>query len=96
MQVTGKRVPDSVVSRATTVEDLYNAYKTPVAPKKLHQQPQMKEVKVSIPNVKVHRKKQKMMHQERAIGRWKVIEQELEKRGIPTKGTTFRGAKVTL
>ncbi|WPH02832.1 Hypothetical protein R9X50_00570000 [Acrodontium crateriforme] len=96
LQITGKRLSDPVVSRATTVEDLYNAYRAPIVPKKLHQQPQIKEVKVSIPNVKVHKKKQTTMHQEQEIGRWKIIEQELEKRRLPVKGPKLRGARVCL
>jgi hypothetical protein len=93
LQLTGKRLPDPVISTATTLADLYAAYKTPAPPKKLAHTPQIQQLKVELPNVSVHARRQTPIDKERKIGRWKVIEDELRARGLPVTGTRWQGAK---
>lgn len=38
-------------------------------------------------NVKIHSRKIGPIEKETAVGRWKVIEEELTKRGLPVTGT---------
>lgn len=40
----------------------------------------------NLPNVKVHAKKIGPIDREIAVGRWKVIEEELQKRNLPVMG----------
>ena len=41
----------------------------------------------SLANVKVHGRKIGAIDKEVSVGRWKVIEEELRKRGLPVTGT---------
>lgn len=41
----------------------------------------------TLSNVKVHSRKVGPIDKEIAVGRWKVIEEELSKRGLPATGT---------
>lgn len=41
----------------------------------------------SLPNLRIHDKKIGPIDRETELGRWKVIEGELEKRGLPITGT---------
>jgi hypothetical protein len=45
----------------------------------------------ALPNVTVHSRKIGPVAKETAIGRWKVIEEELTKRGLPVTGTAGLG-----
>ena len=46
----------------------------------------MNDELVNLPNVKIMGKRQTPVHKEKAIGRWKVIEKELQSRGLPVPG----------
>jgi hypothetical protein len=94
MQLTGKRLSDPAISTSTTLADLYNHLVVKPKPKKLVQTKEIHKLKVNNPNVTVHRTRQTPIHKERAVGRWKVIEEELVKRDLPVIGTRFRDAKV--
>lgn len=93
MQLTGKRIPDPAVSSATTLEDLYNAFKTKEKIKKLAQTPQLKQVSEQLPNVKVHASRRTPVHKEKEIGRWKIIEDELVLRDLPVFGSRYQDSK---
>jgi len=72
---------------------LYNVYKAKEKPKKLAQTPQLQKLKVNVPNVSVHSRRQTPIDKERQIGRWKVIEEELIKRDLPVTGSRWQNAK---
>lgn len=40
----------------------------------------------ALPNVKIFDRRQTPIDQEKEVGRWKVIEEELTKRGLPVTG----------
>jgi hypothetical protein len=65
------------------MEDLYNAMRVRDKPKKLARTEQMRKVQVELPNVTVHSNRQTIVHKEKRVGRWKVIEAEFEARGLP-------------
>lgn len=51
---------------------------------------------MEVPNVTVHNKRQTPVDKEMAVGRWKVIEEELVQRGLPIVGKGGRGMEVGL
>jgi hypothetical protein len=93
LQLTGARPSDHLLSSATTLEGLYNAFKIKEKPKKLAQSEQMQSMNTAIPNITVHHRKRSMIDKEKAVGRWKVIEEELMKRDLPVTGSRWQGAK---
>lgn len=96
IQLTGARPSDFLISSATTLEGLYNAFKAKEPAKKLAQTEQMKTMNVEIPNVTVHGKKRTLITKEKAVGRWKLIEEELMNRDLPVTGSRWQNAKPTI
>ena len=93
MQLTGNRIPDPIISNASTLADLHNAFKVKEKPKKLAQTEQMQRLKVEAPNVAVHSRRRTPIDKEREVGRWKVIQDELIARDLPVTGSRWREAK---
>ncbi|KXT08108.1 hypothetical protein AC579_9208 [Pseudocercospora musae] len=95
IQFTGKRVPDLIISKARTANDLFRAVQAKEPPKKLKDDPRVQELGASedLPNVRVYATKRTPVHKETEIGRWKVIEDELKLRGLPVFGTNYPHAK---
>lgn len=89
MQLTGRRVPDPILSNVKTVADLHEALKVKQKPKKLAQSKELQQVGIEVPNVKVHERRQTVVHKEKRVGRWKVIEAELEARDLPVLGNRW-------
>jgi hypothetical protein len=71
----------------------FNALKEKERPQKLAQTKAMQEMGAATPNVTVHSRRQTMIDKEKQIGRWKVIEAELEAREIPVFGPKRLHAK---
>ena len=99
MQLTGRRIPDPTIQSIQTSKDLLNALLTKPPPKKLARillnlEPNPTTLKKpsnkqplpnlkDLPNVKVIAGKDVPRNKERDIGRQKVIERELDRRGLP-------------
>jgi hypothetical protein len=58
----------------------------PEKPKKLAEGLLLNEQLKDLPNVKIANHRVTFVHKEREVGRWKVIEDELNERGIPPLG----------
>lgn len=86
MQLTGTRIPDSVISSANTSKALLSHLITPPRPRKLVQILEKKENLMTLPNVAVYPSRITPVDRERSVGRWKVIEKELQERGLPVLG----------
>lgn len=86
-QLTGRRIPDPVISNASTVTDFYTAVKARERPQKLAETPEVQQLSEQLPNVQLHRRKRSMITKEKEIGRWKLIEAELNARDLPITGT---------
>jgi len=86
MQLTGLRIPDSAIDSANTAQVLLKHLITPPKPRKLIDALVQKEDLINLPNVTVYERRVTPIDKERSIGRWKVIEQELQKRGLPVTG----------
>ena len=71
--------------------DLYNVLITPEPPKKLARTAEMRLLSENAPNVQVHSKRQTPIHKEKAVGRWKLIEEELIARDLPVTGSKWKG-----
>lgn len=86
MQLTGTRIPDPIIATIHDVHSLYAYLLQPPKPKKLAQTLLLDERITSLPNVKVYPRRVTPIDKDHAVGRWKVIETELVKRGLPVVG----------
>jgi hypothetical protein len=86
MQLTGIRFPDSAINSTKDAKSLLSHLVKPPKPRKLAQALQEKEQLVSLPNVQVFSQRVTPVHKEKSVGRWKVIQEELQERGLPVIG----------
>ncbi|KAG6215928.1 hypothetical protein E4U50_006747 [Claviceps purpurea] len=86
-QTTGVLVPDARLGAARTIKHILTlAVKKPTPPK-LATLLEERGVFQELPNFKLHSRKLGPIDREIAVGRWKVIEEELQKRNLPVTGT---------
>ncbi|KAH7175822.1 hypothetical protein EDB81DRAFT_874644 [Dactylonectria macrodidyma] len=92
-QLTGRLIPDSKLGAARTAQHLLTLTVNPAkrSGKKLAELLATQGDLPALPNVTVHRKKVGAIDKEVAVGRWKVITEELTKRGLPVTGTAGLG-----
>lgn len=86
MQLTGKRIPDPVIARIHDVQALLDFIIEPPKPKKLADALVRDAKLTGLPNVKIYDRRVTPIDKERSLGRWKVIEKELQARGLPVTG----------
>lgn len=87
-QLTGRLIPDSKLGAARTTQHLMTLTVNPAKRgKKLAEILETQSNLPTLSNVKVHSRKVGPIDKEIAVGRWKVIEEELSKRGLPATGT---------
>ena len=86
MQLTGVRVPDSTIKSAKTAQALLAHMITPPKPRKLVDTLKQRADLLALPNVSVYSKRVTPIDKEKSVGRWKIIKQELEARGLPVTG----------
>ncbi|KAH7019498.1 hypothetical protein EDB80DRAFT_700962 [Ilyonectria destructans] len=87
-QLTGRLIPDSKLGAARTAQHLMTLTVNPTKRgKKLAEILETQSNLPTLSNVKVHSRKVGPIDKEIAVGRWKVIEEELSKRGLPATGT---------
>ncbi|KAK4090832.1 hypothetical protein PCL_03440 [Purpureocillium lilacinum] len=86
-QLTGNLVPDAKLAAATTVKHILTLAAKEPKPQKLTQLLSRRDDLQRLSNVKVHSRKIRAIEKETVVGRWKVIEEELKKRGLPVTGT---------
>ncbi|KAI4719177.1 dihydroxy-acid and 6-phosphogluconate dehydratase [Aureobasidium sp. EXF-10727] len=83
---TKMQIPDIIMHRASTLKDFQQAILFKPKPKKLSfallDNPELMANK----NIQVRGGRQTSVHKDRAVGRWKVIEEELVNRGLPVFG----------
>ncbi|KAI0007574.1 ribosomal subunit 39S-domain-containing protein [Xylariaceae sp. FL0662B] len=89
-QLTGHLVPDYQLSSITNVYSLLRIVQKPPKPKTLTQEIQIRHQElVQLPNVSVASKRLTRGDKEKAVGRFKLIEEEYRKRGLPLVGHDF-------
>ncbi|MCJ1392172.1 hypothetical protein MMC18_005039 [Xylographa bjoerkii] len=86
MQLTGRRIADPVIGRVHNVADLVEHLTEKPKPKKLAEQLMAKPALASMPNVQIFDRRHTPIDKEKEVGRWKVIERELMRRGLPVTG----------
>ncbi|KDN66256.1 hypothetical protein CSUB01_06771 [Colletotrichum sublineola] len=85
-QLTGHHVHDAKLAQVKTVADLISVIVKPPKPTKLADAVRERGELLELPNVRVHDRRVTPIDKETAVGRWKVITEELEKRGLPVTG----------
>lgn len=80
------QIPDIVMHRATTLKDFQQAILTKPKPKKLAFTLLANEELMANRNIQVRGGRQTPVHKDRAVGRWKLIEEELVNKGLPVFG----------
>jgi hypothetical protein len=86
MQLTGIRIPDSTIESLRTVKSLLNYLTAPPKPAKLAQALAQKESITSLANVMIFGRRITPIDKEVSVGRWKLIDKELLRRGLPVTG----------
>ncbi len=85
-QLTGTRIPDPVIQQTHSVKMILHHLATPPKPKKLAQVLSADDRLTTLPNVRLFERRFTPIDREKEVGRWKVIERELERRGLPVTG----------
>lgn len=85
MQLSGTRIPDPEIEGIKDSRALFTHLAKKPKPKKLAEILSEK-VATDLPNVHVSARRYTPIDKEKEIGRWKIIERELEARGLPITG----------
>ena len=88
MQLTGKRIPDPVIASLNSPKHLLNYLVEKPNPKKLADRLLSRAELTTSPNVQIYDRRYTPVDKEKEVGRWKVIEKELQRRGLPVTGHT--------
>ncbi|CAD0082618.1 unnamed protein product [Aureobasidium vineae] len=80
------QIPDIIMHKASTLKDFQQAILTKPKPKKLSFALLGNPELMANTNIQVRGGRQTSVHKDRAVGRWKVIEEELVNRGLPVFG----------
>ena len=92
-QRTGIRLTDPQITHAKTAGSMFVHLWKPEKPKKLAEGLLLNNELKDLPNVKIAGHRVTFVHKEREVGRWKVIEDELNERGIPPLGRPDRNTR---
>lgn len=79
-------MPDAAIRSAKTAQTLLSHLVTPPKPRKLIDALAQQEDLLNLPNVRVYSQRITPIDREKEVGRWKLIEKELEARGLPVTG----------
>lgn len=85
-QLTGILIPDAKLAAANTAKHILTLATRDPKPLKLAQMLEKRNAFNDLSNVKLHERKIGPIDKEVAVGRWKVIEEELKKRDLPVTG----------
>ena len=94
LQLTGHMLPDAQLATADTVGALLAVLVRPPKAKKLAEELAADGTLASLPNVSVYGRRVTPIDKHKAVGRWKVIVEELEKRELPVTGTGGYGKAI--
>jgi hypothetical protein len=86
-KLTGQIIPDGKLVGVKTIGALVARVIKPPKAKKLAEEIQAKGDLLELPNVQVYPRRLTPVDKENMVGRWKLIEGELQKRGLPVLGT---------
>ncbi|KAI8628528.1 ribosomal subunit 39S-domain-containing protein [Xylariaceae sp. FL1651] len=97
-QLTGQLIPDHQLESITTVQTLLHTLKKPPKPATLTQEIQKRRQDLlELPNVTIATKRVTRGDKEKALGRFKLMQEELEKRNLPVHGHGYvrKGKELT-
>lgn len=83
MQLTGHRIPDPDIQKITNATALFDRLVKKPPPKKLADVLLESPDHTAARNVQMYPKRYSMIEKEESVGRWKLIERELNKKGLP-------------
>lgn len=83
MQLTGRRIPDPDISAIATPSSLLVHLARQPKPKKLAEALLGSNRVTGLANVQIFERRYGPIDRETEVGRWKIITEELEKRGLP-------------
>jgi len=86
-KLTGHIIPDGKLVAMKTIGSFISHVITPPKAKKLAEEIQTRGELLDLPNVHVYERRITPVDKENMVGRWKIIEAELQKRGLPVLGT---------
>lgn len=86
MQLTGVRIPDPSIDDINSAKALLGFLVKKPKAKKLAQSLMADENLQNLPNVKIMDRRYTPIDKEKQVGRWKVIEKELKRQGLPVTG----------
>jgi hypothetical protein len=86
MQLTGARIPDPIIASMNTPKDLLEWLVQKPKPKNVAEQLLERADLMALPNVQIFERRHTPIDKEKEVGRWKVIEEELQNRGLPVTG----------
>jgi hypothetical protein len=86
MQLTGARISDPAIARIENVGHLVSELLEKPKPKKLADILLARADLMALPNLEIFPHRHTPIDKEKEVGRWKVIEKELEERGLPVTG----------
>jgi hypothetical protein len=86
-KLTGQIIPDGKLVGVKTIGALIARVIKPPKAKKLAEEIKAKGDLLELPNVHVYPRRLTPVDKENMVGRWKLIEGELQKRGLPVLGT---------
>lgn len=90
MQRTGIKLPDNLIQQCDTVGALYRRLLEKPKPRKLAHIVQADTNLTMLQNVQLHQRRINDVTEDKALGRWKVIQQELAERGLPEFNSAFK------
>ncbi len=83
MQLTGTRIADPVMPHLTTAAEIVRHLQKPAPTKRLVDDLAKNDEIGKLPNVEIWESRYTEKDKETEIGRWKLIEAELQERGLP-------------
>lgn len=84
---TGRRISDFEKHNIKTFRDLRDLLMKKPTPKKLSTELGLSKAFAGLPNVSIEKKRVTMVDREKAIGRWQLIEEKLNEKGLSVNGT---------
>jgi len=91
--ITGYRISDYQLQNVKTWKDLRNTLMQRPASKKLYKRLRNSKAFADLPNVSLVAQRVTPIHKEKAVGRWQLIKEELEERGLPVTGFSTKVKK---
>ncbi|KAF2398275.1 hypothetical protein EJ06DRAFT_558131 [Trichodelitschia bisporula] len=91
MRRTGLTLADPIIQNCATAGALFNRITEKPKPQKLVEAIEVDKRLTKLPNVKVIPKRVGLVEKETQVGRWKIIKEELAKRGLSETGSNYSG-----